>query len=141
MMCSISALVAVFTISITNIRRDYWPIIFLVHSSSTKVLPEIIYHDNYDYIGSSNEDIFASNDALWTECSSNCGGGLQKMRKWKVSDSSNGGSQENNLPHPFRTCNENPCGKKFKLMFVFLTIKDYYLTHMIIHTSQYINCL
>ena len=123
-MCSITALVIVFTIFITNIRRDYWPIIFLVRSSSIILVPEIIYQDHYDYFGLSNEDIFASDDALWTDCSSTCGGGLQKMRRWRVTNSSNGGSQENNLPHPIRTCNENPCGKKFRVMFDFLTIKE-----------------
>ena len=110
-MCLIWILLIVFTISITNTRRDHW-------------LPEIIYQDHYDYIDLSNKDIFENDDALWTDCSSTCGGGLQKMRKWKVTNSSNGGSQENNLPHPIRTCNENPCGKKSRVMFDFLTTKD-----------------
>ena len=123
-MCLISALVILFTILITNIRRDYWPIIFLVRSSSTFLVPEFIYQDHYDYVELSNKDVFENDDALWTECSSTCGGGLQKMRKWKVTNSSNGGSQENNLPHPIRTCNENPCGKKFRVVLDFSTMKN-----------------
>ena len=50
----------VFTISITNIRRDYWPVIFLVRSCNAVLLPEIIYQEyqDYDYIDLNNKDIF-----------------------------------------------------------------------------------
>ena len=110
-------LVIVFSLFTPRIRRDFRAISFFATVSCLILLPIPSYQDSpkTETSGVSTSIVDSSNgyDSLWTNCSSTCGGGLQKIRKWDVIGSTNGGSQEDNLPRPIRTCNEHSCGKSY----------------------------
>ena len=108
-------LVIVFPLFTPRILQDFRAISFFATISCLILLPIPSYQDSPKTeirgFPISTVDSSIDYDSLWTNCSSTCGGGLQKIRKWDVIGSTNGGSQEDNLPRPVRTCNEHSCGK------------------------------